>query len=245
MTADKVYIFFNSRDELLRIDVSKIVYFEADGNYTDIVMVNKLRAAVCMNLGEMEKAIAAQIGDEAKTFMRIGKRFIINMRYVYSINVLKQQLVLSDYDHFAFQVNISKDALKKMKDLMLALENRGVTHVASYIMLSSMQSIIDMKKSADTILESQKARGIETDGNLIVRMKAFFPTLGPILLSAMSGTEEKAIAMDARAFSHEGGHTYLRVLRPIPVWEYIVDALAILVFLGSIVYTVMKIAHVI
>ena len=26
-------IFFNSRDELLRIDISKIVYFEADGNY--------------------------------------------------------------------------------------------------------------------------------------------------------------------------------------------------------------------
>lgn len=119
MDINKVYIFFNSRDELQRIDVSKIVYFEADGNYTDIVMVNKLRASICMNLGEMERAIAAQIGDEAKTFMRIGKRFIINMRYVYSINVLKQQLVLSDYDHFAFQVNISKDALKKMKELML------------------------------------------------------------------------------------------------------------------------------
>ena len=119
MTTDKVYFFFNSRDELQRIDVSKIVYFEADGNYTDIVMVNKLRASICMNLGEMEKAIAAQIGDEAKMFMRIGKRFIINMRYVYSINVLKQQLVLSDYDHFAFQVSISKDALKKMKELML------------------------------------------------------------------------------------------------------------------------------
>lgn len=119
MATDKVYIFFNSRDELQRIDVSKIVFFEADGNYTDIVMVNKLRASICMNLGEMEKAIAAQIGDDAKIFMRIGKRFIINMRYVYSINVLKQQLVLSDYDHFAFQVSISKDALKKMKELML------------------------------------------------------------------------------------------------------------------------------
>lgn len=119
MTTDKVYIFFNSRDELQRIDVSKIVYFEADGNYTDIVMVNKLRASICMNLGEMEKAIAAQVGDDARVFMRIGKRFIINMRYVYSINVLKQQLVLSDYDHFAFQVSISKDALKKMKELML------------------------------------------------------------------------------------------------------------------------------
>ena len=122
MTSDNVYVFFNYRDELLRIDVSKIVYFEADGNYTDIVMVNKLRAAVCMNLGEMEKAIAAQIGDDAKIFMRIGKRFIINMKYVYSIHVLKQQLVLSDYDHFSFPVSISKDALKKMKELMLTVK---------------------------------------------------------------------------------------------------------------------------
>lgn len=119
MIMEKTYIFFNSRDELQRIDVSKIVYFEADGNYTDIVMVNKLRASVCMNLGEMEKAVAAQIGDAAKIFMRIGKRFIINMQYVYSINVLKQQLILSDYDHFAFQVSISKEALRKMKELML------------------------------------------------------------------------------------------------------------------------------
>lgn len=119
MTTEKVYVFYNSRDELLRIDISKIVYFEADGNYTNIVMVNKLHATVCMNLGEMERALADQIGEDAKIFMRIGKRFIINMRYVYSINVLKQQLVLSDYDHFAFQVSISKDALKKMKELML------------------------------------------------------------------------------------------------------------------------------
>jgi DNA-binding LytR/AlgR family response regulator len=116
-----MYVFFNSRDELQRIEVSKIVYFEADGNYTDIVMVNKLRASVCMNLGEMERTLAAQTGEEGSHFMRIGKRFIINMDYVYSINVLKQQLILSDYDHFAFQVSISKDALRRMKELMLKM----------------------------------------------------------------------------------------------------------------------------
>ena len=116
---EKTYIYFNSRDELKRIEVSKVVYFESDGNYTDIVMVNKLRATVCMNLGEMEEALAAQLGEDTKQFMRIGRRFIINMNYIYQINVLKQQLILSDYDHFAFQVNISKEALKKMKDLIL------------------------------------------------------------------------------------------------------------------------------
>ncbi|MBO6145032.1 MAG: LytTR family transcriptional regulator [Prevotella sp.] len=112
-------LYFNTRDELNRIDVDKIVYFEADGNYTDIVMVNKLRAAVCMNLGDMEKSLAHQLRPEENTFMRIGKRFIINMRYVYQINVLKQHLILSDYDHFAFQISISKEALRKVKELML------------------------------------------------------------------------------------------------------------------------------
>ena len=67
----------------------------------------------------MEKALAEQLGPTDKTFMRIGKRFIINMQYIYQINVLKQQLILSDYDHFAFQISVSKDALKKMKELML------------------------------------------------------------------------------------------------------------------------------
>jgi len=114
------YIFFNSRDELQRIEVSKIVYFEADGNYTNIVMVNKLKASVLMNLGEMERELTAQLDEESRRhFMRIGKRFIINMQYVYSINILKQQLILSDYDHFAFQVTLGKDALKHMKELML------------------------------------------------------------------------------------------------------------------------------
>lgn len=117
-----MYLFFNSRDELQRIETSKIVYFEADGNYTTIVMVNKLKASVCINLGNMEQVLAEQLGYESQQFIRIGKRFIINMHYVYSINTLKQQLILSDYDHFAFQVSISKDALRKMKDLMLNIQ---------------------------------------------------------------------------------------------------------------------------
>ena len=78
-------LYFNTRDELNRIEVSKIVYFEADGNYTTVVMVNKLRAAIYMNLGEMEKALTEQLGPDDRTFMRIGKRFIINMQYIYQI----------------------------------------------------------------------------------------------------------------------------------------------------------------
>jgi len=112
-------IFFNSRDQLIRLDTQKIVYFEADGNLTYIVLANKLKATVSMNLSKMEEFLALQYNDRARVFMRIGKRFIINMNYIYSIQVAKQKLILSDYNNFTFQLPVSKDALRKMKELLL------------------------------------------------------------------------------------------------------------------------------
>ena len=72
-----------------------------------------------MNLAHTEEALAAQLGDNAKQFMRIGKRFIINMNYIYQVDILKQMLMLSDYEHFLFQLPVSKEALKAVKDLVI------------------------------------------------------------------------------------------------------------------------------
>lgn len=112
-------ILFNSRDELLRMDMEKIVYFEADGNYTHIVSLNKLKATVATSLTKTEEVLTAQLGPEARLFMRVGKRFIVNFRYVYSVNLAKQHLILSDQENFAYQLPVSKDALKRMKELMV------------------------------------------------------------------------------------------------------------------------------
>ncbi len=132
-------------------------------------------------------------------------------------------------------------AVTPMAELMYALEHKGVSHTTSYIMLASFQTIIDLKANAETILSSQKARGIETDGNVFVRVKALFPVLGPLLLGAISSAEEKSIAMDARAFSVERKHTFLRDLRPVPNWERVVVVLVDIYFLAICalrVYTV-------
>ena len=58
-------------------------------------------------------------------------------------------------------------------------------------------------------MDSQKARGIETDGNLIRRAKAYIPVMGPLVLNAITSVEEKSIAMDARAFSAPVEHSFL------------------------------------
>ena len=116
---NKDYIIFNSRDQLLRIELQEIVYFEADGNLTYIVAPNKLKGVVSMNLSKMEEFLALQYGNKASFFFRLGKRFIINTNYIYSIHVAKQKLILSDYHSFIFQLPVSKEALRKMKELLL------------------------------------------------------------------------------------------------------------------------------
>lgn len=113
------YLFFNSRDEFLRIDISKIVYFEASGNYTNIILANKIKGTISMNLGHTEKALVDRLKEKSRCFVRIGKSYIINVNYIYQINVLKQRLVLSDLSMFAFQLNLSKEVLKKLKELLV------------------------------------------------------------------------------------------------------------------------------
>lgn len=112
-------LFFNSRDNLLRLDVERIAYFEADGNYTTIVTKNKMKVQVGISLSRMEEALSEQLKEKASVFMRLGKRFIINREYVFNIDCAHQRLVLSDMETFVFSLPISKDALKKMKELFV------------------------------------------------------------------------------------------------------------------------------
>lgn len=116
------YVYFNSRDELVRLSISDIVYFEADGNYTKVVTANKLTSVIGMNLGQMETALAKQLGKTASMFIRLGKRFIVNRNFIYKITVHSQSLILSDFNRFAFKVPVSKEALKKMKLLLIPKE---------------------------------------------------------------------------------------------------------------------------
>lgn len=97
----KRVILFNSRDELLRMEVEKNVYFEANGNYTNVVTMKKWKPHLGANLSQTEQILTLQMGEDAKMIMRVGKKFIVNLDYIYSVNMAKQFLILSDMEHFA------------------------------------------------------------------------------------------------------------------------------------------------
>ncbi|MFD6443187.1 energy-coupling factor transporter transmembrane component T, partial [Peribacillus sp. NPDC060186] len=126
----------------------------------------------------------------------------------------------------------------KAKDLMYALEKLGTPQSTSYIILASFQSIIDLGDRAKLIMDSQRARGIETEGSILQRVKAFMPIMGPLVLGAITSTEEKAIAMDARAFFAPAKNTHMSELRKVPVWE---KTLVVSVNLALILFIIWRI----
>lgn len=125
MPQKTIYLHLNTRDEFLRIDVSKIAYFEGDGNYTHIVSANGLRSTVGMNLARMQEMLTERLREHARIFVRVGKKHIVNHTYLYHINVPRQKLTLSDGAAFVFTIEVSKEALRKLKDFYLAADTRA------------------------------------------------------------------------------------------------------------------------
>jgi len=84
-----------------------------------MTLIDKDEHLFSFNLASFEKLIEQQLGTDAQTFIRLGKSLIINGKYIYYVNVSKQQIILSD-SSFAhkFTLSASKEALKALKTVL-------------------------------------------------------------------------------------------------------------------------------
>lgn len=95
------------------------------------------------------------------------------------------------------------------KEIARALEESGMNYKAAYVFISTLKMINILGDNSKTIMNAQRARGVETEGNVIVRAKAFFPSLVPLILGAVVGAEERVLTLEARGFSMPGEKTHL------------------------------------
>ena len=96
--------------------------------------------------------------------------------------------------------------------LMIALQQRGVPKSLTYIILATVQIVPRFQAKANTILDAQRSRGLETEGGLGRRVRALLPLVVPLVLGSIVDIEERAIALEARAFSRSGPKTSLLIL---------------------------------
>jgi len=118
VNASETTLFFNTRDEMIKVKLDRVAYFEADSNYCHVVFINGAKATLLTSLVNIENLIAERFRGDNPMFIRIGKKYIVNRQYIFQLNVLRQKLILTDYDSpTILEISISKDALKNLKQL--------------------------------------------------------------------------------------------------------------------------------
>lgn len=120
------FITISKGTEFLRIPADHLVFISADGNYSNVVTRDGKSALVSFQLGQVEDLIADQLGDGGGQFIRLGRGLIINIHFVYRIDIATQQLVLSDCNGCYHDLSASREVLIKLKaymETLMKLEN--------------------------------------------------------------------------------------------------------------------------
>ncbi len=97
----------------------------------------------------------------------------------------------------------------KPSDMMENFIRKGFSSRIGYVFISIFEIIPQMTETMSTIMDAQKSRGMETEGNLLVRMKAFIPLISPVVMSSLVNTKERAMALEVRGFNAKNKKTFL------------------------------------
>ena len=84
-------VFINSRTEFSVINLDKVVYLKADGNYTDFYFNDGKTKTHLSTLSSFltDIEIAYAESNIPSPFFRMGRSYIVNTDYLASVNILK------------------------------------------------------------------------------------------------------------------------------------------------------------
>jgi len=99
-----------------------------------------------------------------------------------------------------------------MDDLLADLERRGLGRRAIFVVGAALQMVPRMVDRGSEIVDSQRARGMTSEGRFWQRARGVVPLVGPMIFSALIEVEEQTMALEARAFTAAGRRTVLRRL---------------------------------
>ena len=98
------------------------------------------------------------------------------------------------------------------------LERRGVPPRAAFVAVATIEAVPTLVERATTISESQRARGLDTEGSFVARVRGLLPIVGPVIIGSLTDVEERSLALESRAFSRPGRRHLLWAM-PDSGWE--------------------------
>lgn len=84
------------------------------------------------------------------------------------------------------------------------LERRGIPPRFAFVAVATIEAIPTLVERAGVIGESQRARGLDTEGSFRARIRGVLPLIGPVIIGSLTDVEERSLALESRAFSRPG-----------------------------------------
>jgi len=84
--------------------------------------------------------------------------------------------------------------------LTRALAAHGLPAWCAYVLVASLEAVPEARRRAQEVLDAQRCRGLAAGGGLPGRLRALVPLVGPLAVSLVVESEERALALDARGF---------------------------------------------
>jgi energy-coupling factor transport system permease protein len=98
--------------------------------------------------------------------------------------------------------------------LGLALEQTRVPYEFAFAFTTAVRFVPVLAEEAQTIMDAQKARGLELEkGGILKRIRNYVPVLIPLIVSAIRRSLELAEAMESRAWGATKNRTNLYALK--------------------------------
>lgn len=126
----------------------------------------------------------------------------------------------------------------KPSDMIEGFIERGFSPRIGYVFISIFQLIPQMSNTMGTITDAQRSRGMEVEGSLMVRIKAFLPLISPVVMSSLTDTKERAIALEVRGFNAKNKKVFLYEKKKTTT-DKVIRVLLIVIMAAAIIWRVM------
>jgi energy-coupling factor transport system permease protein len=95
--------------------------------------------------------------------------------------------------------------------LTRALAAKGLPAWMAYLVIASLEAVPDARRRADDVIDAQRCRGVAVGKGTGVRgrLRALPALAGPLIVGLVTESEERALALDARAFQPRARRTAL------------------------------------
>ena len=104
----------STKDELFIIDLEKVIYMQADDHYTHVFYSATSHFMVPFGLGSIEEKLG---NDPQPQFIRLGRKYIINLHAVFRVSTIKESLFLTDIGS-PVELHVSKPVLRSLIELL-------------------------------------------------------------------------------------------------------------------------------